>query len=111
MLVQSVVEILRLAPPNELAKGVGNASSGEFLPDQILPGNLDTSLDNAQLSRIHVLMLLRTALCLHQIASQNSSRLALRDKNRIVNGNNLIVLQGCGLVIGMADLIIGATEF
>ena len=91
VLAQCGIKILRLAPPNELAQGFGNGCSGEFLLDQLLPGSLDTSLDNAQLSRIHVLMLLRTALCLHQIASQNSSRLARRDQNSIVNGNNLIM--------------------
>ena len=31
VLVQSDVEILRLATPNELARGFGNGCSGEFL--------------------------------------------------------------------------------
>ena len=58
-----------LAPRNELAQGFGNSLSLEFLLGQLLPGNVDTSLDKAQLRRTHLLVLLQTALRLHQIAS------------------------------------------
>ena len=68
VLAQCGIKIFCLAPPNELANGFGHGCSGEFLLGQNLPGCLDTSLDTAQLRRIHVLMLLRTALRLHQIA-------------------------------------------
>ena len=69
VLAQCGVKIFRLSPPNELANGFGHGSSGEFLLGQNLPRCRDTSLDTAQLRRIHVLMLLRTALCMHQIAA------------------------------------------
>ena len=62
VLVQCDIQILLLAPPNELTIGFGNACFGEFLFDQPLPGSVHTSLDNAQLRRIHVLILLRNAL-------------------------------------------------
>ena len=69
VLVQCDIQILLLAPPHELAHGFGNGCSGEFLLGQNLPSSLDTTLNKAQLRRTHALMLLQTALRLHQIAS------------------------------------------
>ncbi len=73
VLAQSSIEVLRLPPPNELAQAFGNGGSVEFLLGQVLQSGLDTALDEEQLRRIHVLMLLRTeatALGLHQIAAK-----------------------------------------
>ena len=69
VLAQCGMKILRLAPPIELAQGFGNGCNGEFLLGQHLPGSLDTSLIKAQLRQLNVLMLLWTALRLHQIVS------------------------------------------
>ena len=69
VLAQCDIKIFRLTPSNELANAFGHGCSSEFLLGQNLQGCLDTSVDTAQLRRIHVLMLLRTALCLHQIAA------------------------------------------
>jgi hypothetical protein len=65
VLAQSGIEVLCLTLPNELAQAFGNCGSVEFLLGQFLPSGLDITLDEAQLRRIHVLMLLRTALGLH----------------------------------------------
>ena len=69
VLEQCGIKLFRLAPPNELVNGFGHCSSGEFLLGQNLPGCLDTSLDTAQLRRMDVLVFVRTALCMHQIAA------------------------------------------
>jgi hypothetical protein len=70
VLAQSCIEILCLTSPNELAQTFGNGGSVEFLLGQVLLSGLDTALDEEQLRRIHVLMLLQTALGLHQIAAK-----------------------------------------
>jgi hypothetical protein len=93
VIAQGCMEVLRLTPPNELAQACGNGQSVEFLLGQFLLRVLDTALDQAQLRRIHVLMLLRTALDLHQIAAKLRGRLFRSSHNRVVEGINLIVLQ------------------
>ena len=69
VLARCCMKIFRLAPPNELAQGFGNGHNSEFLLGQHMQGSLDTSLNNlkAQLKRMRVLMVLWTALGLHQI--------------------------------------------
>ena len=69
VLAYSGMKILLLAPLNKFAQGFGNGCSGEFLLGQNLPGCLNTSLDTAQLRRRDVLVFVRTALCMHQIAA------------------------------------------
>ena len=92
VLAQVGMEVMRLTPPNELAQAFGNGRSVEFLLGQFLPRGLDTALDQAQLRRIHALMLLRTALGLHQIAAKLCGRLFHSNHNRVVDGINLLVL-------------------
>jgi hypothetical protein len=70
MLAESGREVLRLTPPNELAQTFGNSRSVESLLGQFLPRDLYTALDEEQLRRIHVLMLLLTALGLDQNAAK-----------------------------------------
>ena len=70
VLADCCMKIICLAPRNELANGFGHGCGGEFLLGQILPGCVDTSLDTAQLRWRNVLMLLRTARCLHEIAAK-----------------------------------------
>ncbi len=70
VLAQCCIEVLSLSPHSELAQAFGNSGSVEFLLDQLQPSCLDTALDEGQLRRIHVLMLLWTALGLHQIVAK-----------------------------------------
>ncbi len=114
MLAQGDMEVLRLKPPNELAKAFGNHDglSVEFLLGRFLPRVLDTALDEAQLRRIHVLMLLWTALGLHQIAAKLRGRLFRCNHNRVLDdGINLLVLQFFGMICGLTVLVLGAVEF
>ncbi len=72
VLMQCGMKIMLCTPPNELAQALGNGGSVEFLLGQLLTGALDTALDEQQLRRIHVHMLIRTALGLHQILAKLS---------------------------------------
>ncbi len=85
MFSQCSIEILRRAPHSELAQAFGNCGSVEFLYGQLQPSGLDTALDEAQLRRIHVLMLLRTAFGLHQIAANLRGCLFWCNYNRVVD--------------------------
>ncbi len=111
VLAQGGMEVLRLTPPNELAEAFGNGRSVKFLLGQFLPRCLDTALNRAQLRRTHVLILLRTALGLHQIAAKLRGRLFRSNHSRVVDGINLIVLQFIGMIGGVTVLVVGPVEF
>jgi hypothetical protein len=94
--VQCCIKVLcssSSTPPNELAQAFRNGGSVEFLLVQVQPSTLETALDEVQLRRIHVHMFLQNALALHHIAAKLSGRLLQRNRNRVVDGSNLIVLQ------------------
>ena len=105
------MEVLRRTPTCDLTQAFGNGQSVEFLLGPFLQRGLYTALDQAQLRRIHVLMLLRTVLGLQQIAAKLRGRLFRSNHNRVVDGINLLVLQFFGMIGGVTVLVVGAVEF
>ncbi len=84
---------LLLAPRNELAQAFGNHCNVEFLLGPFLPSCLDTTLDEAQLRRIHVLIV---AQDFHWLASYCCkvtwlTVLVHKNNNRLQAGINLII--------------------
>ena len=72
VLGQCCMKVMLCTPPSELPQAFGNGRSVEFLLGQLLTSAPDTALDETQLRGIHVQMLIRTALGLHQIAAKLS---------------------------------------